>query len=84
MTRNFIIIIAYFFLFFGTLSGAAVDTDLFSGSITVPGTEISQFDSPNVIRRRLVNVHFDIFSREYEIPKFLSLNLFDDVHLKAI
>ncbi|MBL0731960.1 MAG: CAP domain-containing protein [Desulfosarcina sp.] len=83
MTRNFIII-AYFFLFFGTLSGAAVDTDLFSGSITLPGTEINQFDYPTVIRQRLVNVHFDIFSREYEIPKFLSLNLFDDVHLKAI
>ncbi|MCD6224272.1 MAG: hypothetical protein J7K32_01900 [Deltaproteobacteria bacterium] len=60
MTRNFIVI-ACFFLFFGTLSGAAVDTDLFLDSITVPGTEINQFDYPDVIRRRLVNVHFDIF-----------------------
>ncbi len=83
MTRNFFII-ACFVIFFETLPAAAVDTDLFSDSMTASGTETSQIDFTNAIRWRLVNVNFDIFAGADEIPEFLSLNLFDDVHLKVV
>jgi uncharacterized protein YkwD len=83
MARIFFIIIC-FVTFFETLPAAAVDTDLFSDSMTASGTETSQIDFTKVIRMRTVNVNFDIFTGADEIPEFLSLNLFDDVHLKAV
>ena len=67
MIRNFFII-ACFVIFFETLPAAAVDTDLFSGSIIASGTETSQIDFTNVIRWRPINVNFDISARGIRAP----------------